>query len=107
MLFDLCNLRFVINYTWCQKSYQIAPPAPFNFSRTDEWPRWIRRFERFRQASGLVEKSEENQVNTLIYTMGDAADDIFQAFMLQDEDKKKYEVVKEKFEKHYIRMHQV
>ena len=56
---------------------------------------------------GLVEKSEENQVNTLIYTMGDTADDIFQAFMLQDEDKKKYEVVKEKFEKHYIRTRQV
>ena len=94
-------------------SYQIAPPAPFNFSRTDEWPRWIRRFERFRQASGLVEKSEENQVNTLIY----AADDIFQAFMLHDEDKKKYEVVKyevrkirETFheeKKHYIRTRHV
>ena len=65
-------------------SYQTAPPESFNFSRTDEWPRWIRRFERFRQATGLV--------NTLIYTMGDAADNIF---MLEDEDRKKYEVVKE------------
>ena len=80
-------------------SYQIVPPEPFNFGRTDKWPRWIRRFERFCQASGLVVKSKENQVNTLIYTMGDAADDISQAFMLQDEDRKKYKVVKETFEK--------
>lgn len=35
--------------------------------------------------------------------MGNAANDIFQAFMLQDEDKKKYEVVKEKFEKHFMK----
>ena len=35
--------------------------------------------------------------------MGDTADDIFQAFTLHDEDKKKYEVVKEKFEKHFMK----
>jgi len=27
----------------------------------EEWPKWLRRFERFRQASGLKEKSEEAQ----------------------------------------------
>ena len=42
-------------------------------------------------------------MNTLIYTMGDAADNIFQAFMLQDENRKKYEVTKEKFEKHFMK----
>ena len=71
-------------------SYQIAPPEPFNFSRTDEYPRLIRRFEQFRQASGLVEKIKKNQVNMLIYAMGAAADNIFQAFMLEDEDRKKW-----------------
>ena len=35
--------------------------------------------------------------------MGDAADDIFQAFMIQDEDRKKYEVVKKKFKKHFMK----
>ena len=84
-------------------SYQITAPEPFNFTHTEEWPRWIRRFERFRQASGLVEKSEENQVNTLIYSMGDNADDIFQAFKLSVEDMKKYDTVKGKFDNYFIK----
>ena len=93
---------FVINYTWCQKCQHdfLIPDCPFNFSRTDDRTRWIRRFERFRQASGLVEKSEENEVNTLIYMMWDVADDIFQAFKTRQ---KKYNVVKEKFEKQFMK----
>ena len=31
---------------------------------------------RFCQASGLATKTEENQVNTLVYSMGEKADDI-------------------------------
>ena len=33
---------------------QLQPPAPFNFKAPDEWPRWRRRFEQFRIASGLI-----------------------------------------------------
>ena len=36
--------------------------------------KWIRRFKRFCEASELATKSEECQVNTLIYTMRDKAD---------------------------------
>lgn len=57
-------------------SYQVAPPQPFNF-KAEEWPKWIQRFERFRKATGLDDKTGENQVNTLIYSMGEQADDIF------------------------------
>jgi hypothetical protein len=57
-------------------SYQVVSPDSFTFHQPEEWPRRIRRFERFRSASGLDEKSEETQVNTLVYTMGDEADDI-------------------------------
>ena len=57
-------------------AYQIAPPAPMDFAKSEEWPKWIRRFERFRQASGLSGKPDADQVNTLIYSMGDEADDI-------------------------------
>ena len=42
----------------------------------------IRRFECFRHASGLSAKLEENQVNTLIYSMGNIADKILQSFNL-------------------------
>lgn len=84
-------------------SYQMPPPKSFNFSKPEEWPKWIRRFQRFRQASGLSEKSSENQVNTLVYTMGDVADDILTSFGLSDEDKKKYDTVVERFERHFVK----
>ena len=90
--------------TWCQDDFiPDHRPEPFNFTHTEEWPRWIRRFERFRQASGLVEKSEENLVNTLIYSMGDNADDIFLAFKLSVEDMKKYDMVKGKFDNYFVK----
>ena len=57
-------------------SFQIAPPEQFTFDQPEEWPKWIRRFERFRQASGLSAKEDPQQINTLIYCMGDAADGI-------------------------------
>ena len=54
-------------------TYQVSQPEPFDFVNLEDWPR----FEWFRLASGLAEKSEEAQVNTLIYCMGDKADDSF------------------------------
>jgi len=57
----------------------------------------------FRTASGLAGKSEESQVNTLIYSMGDKADDIFQSFKLSEEDLKKYNTVKQKFDSHFVK----
>ena len=42
-------------------------------------------------------------MNTLIYTMGEKADDIFHSFDLSDEDKKKYKTVKNKFDSHFVR----
>ncbi len=71
-------------------TYQVQPPETFNFSQPEEWAKWIRRFERFKMASGLDVKSEETQVNTLIYSMGDKADDIMRSFDLSEDDKKKY-----------------
>ena len=69
----------------------------------DNWPKWICRFEQFRQASGLQFKSEESQMNTLIYTTGDKADDIFLSFQLSEENQKKYNVVLEKFQGHFVK----
>ena len=48
-------------------TFQISPPEQFNFSQPDELPKWIRRFERFRDASGLSKKDEVHQVNTLLH----------------------------------------
>ena len=88
-------------------SYHVSPPELFDFAKPEEWRKWLRRFERFRQASGLAEKSDEVQVNTLLYRMGDQADDIFRSFTLSDEDAKKYSEVKNKFEGHFVKRRNV
>ena len=41
-------------------------PAPFCFSKPDEWPKWKRRFKQYRMASGLLEKSDEYQASSYI-----------------------------------------
>ena len=88
-------------------SFQVSMPEPFTFSRPEEWVRWIRRFERFRVASGLTQKDGEVQVSTLIYAMGDQADDILRSFTLSDNDRKSYAIVKSKFDNHFIRRRNV
>ena len=67
-------------------TFQVVPPGQFDFRRPNDWPKWIRRFERFRHTWGLTEKDEETQVHTLIYTMGDEADDILSSFELAEAD---------------------
>ena len=39
-----------------------------------------------RKASGLAAKDDETQVNTLIYSMGDKADEILRSFPLSEEN---------------------
>lgn len=46
-------------------NYQVPPPDKFTF-KAENWPRWARRFERFRKATGLDMKDSENQLNTRI-----------------------------------------
>ena len=81
--------------------YQIPAPEQFSF-RPDDWQKWIDRFERFRSASGLKSKEEVEQVNSLVYLMGAQAEEILSSFQLTDENSKKYNVVKEKFETYFI-----
>ena len=84
-------------------TFQVTAPESFYIHYPENWPKWIRRFERFRQASGLASKSEENQVNTLVYSMGDDADDILASFGMTEQEKKVYEMVKGKFESYFIK----
>ena len=58
------------------QSCQVARPDSFVFTKPNEWPKWIRRFERYRLASGLDGKPDAMHVNALVYTMGDEASDI-------------------------------
>ena len=103
--------------TWCQKcdllceslpslemaAFNITSPEPFSFTQPENWENWIRRFDRFRRSSGLAEKSQPDQVNTLIYSMGNQAEDILLSFRLSEEEVKIYSTVVEKFHHYFVR----
>ena len=61
----------------------------------------MRRFERFREASGLSTKLPAEQVNTLVYCMGEEADDILTSLHLTEDENGSYEVVKQKFDTYF------
>ena len=82
-------------------SYRIPATKNFDFAKPEEWPRWIRHFERFRMASDLVSKSEEAQISTLIYSMGDKAEDLLESFNLKEDEANKHKTVKAKFEEYF------
>ncbi len=84
------------------QSFQVAPPDSFVFTKTNEWPKWIRRLERFQLASGLDNKPDAMQVNALVYAMGDEADDIMAGFGLTEEERYVYQSVKNKFDEQFV-----
>ncbi|CAG7723900.1 unnamed protein product [Allacma fusca] len=83
-------------------TFQVPCPENFPFSSPSEWPKWKKRFERFREASGLVSKDEADQVNKLLYLMGEKAEDIFTSFKLDATTQKKYKEVVIKFDDHFV-----
>jgi len=47
-------------------SMNLQPPNPFCFKKTEEWPKWRRRFEQYRVATRLTGREEEQQVSTVL-----------------------------------------
>ena len=73
-------------------SSPLKPPKPVDFATTEAWPRWIKRVERYRVASGLDKKEDLIQVSTLIYAMRQDAEDVLGNFTLSEDKKGKYKV---------------
>ena len=48
------------------------------------WHKWLRHFERYRIASGLQNKSNQEQVGTFLYAMGGYADDIVKTLSINE-----------------------
>ena len=67
---------------------RLQPPEQFDFSKPDNWVKWKRRFEQFREASGLASASEIRQVSTLLYTMGENAKNVLVSTHISEEDRK-------------------
>ena len=70
-LFINRNYRVIVHGVRSDKirtmaSFQLRPPAAFQFSKPAEWKKWKSRFEQFRLASELSEASDERQVSNLL-----------------------------------------
>ena len=74
-------------------SIPLKPPTSFNFRNPDEWQKWRKRFEQFRSASGLSQENEPRQVSTLLYCLGEEAEDVLASANITEDDRKKYESV--------------
>ena len=83
-------------------AFQLQPPNPFDFKRPDEWSKWKRRFEQYFHASGLAaSKDEERQVSTLLYCLGEEADDVLSSTNISTEERAKYGDVMAKFDEYF------
>lgn len=74
-------------------SVRLQPPSSFDFKDPDSWPRWKRRFEQFRLASGLSTEGDPKQVSTLLYCMGEDAEETLSSTNISEENQKKYDAV--------------
>jgi transposase InsO family protein len=77
---------------------RLQPPEPFNFKAPDEWPRWKRRFLQFRDASGFGEEDDRKQVSTLLYCMGESAEDVLASTDISADERKSFDSVIAKFD---------
>lgn len=83
-------------------SFLITPPEPFAFANPNDWPTWKKRFLRYHTASGLSDRPEASQVDTLVYLMGTQAEEVFNTFKLSDDEQKKFDLVLSKFDAYFI-----
>ena len=60
---------------------KITAPEMFDFKKPEEWIHW---FGQYQMAIDLHNKSEEIQVNTLLYAMGDAAINAMTTFIFEN-----------------------
>ena len=77
---------------------RLQAPDSFNFKTPDEWPKWRKRYEQFRIASGLSGDAAAKQVNTLLYCMGDESDAILDSMKVTEDERGDYTVVLRKFD---------
>ena len=72
---------------------KILPPTSFDFNKPETWLEWKKRF-----ASKLNEESQERQVDTLVYVMGQEAKNAFGQLNLTNEERKDYDKVEQGFD---------
>ena len=76
----------------------IKTPDSFDFKNLTTGPNGKKCFEQFRVAAGLNKEEEPRQVSTLLYCLGEEADDVLSSTNVTDEDRKKYATIIVKFD---------
>ena len=79
----------------------LDPPESFDFKSPDVWLKWKRRFKQYRQASGLSEEPAARQVSTLLYCLGEQANDVLTSTGISDAQRKVYNQVIAKFDEFF------
>ena len=74
-------------------SLQLQPPECFNFKLPDEWPKWSKRFEQFWVTSGLSTEDDACQVCTLLYYLGEEAEDMLKSTNITEDEQKVYATI--------------
>ena len=80
---------------------RLAPPDPFDFRNPDDWPRWRRRFQQFREASGLSEESASKQISTFLYCLGEEAENVLASTNATAEDRSDFGRTITKFDDYF------
>lgn len=79
----------------------LQPPDTFNFSKPGEWGKWKSHFQQYRIASGLSEKTQQQQVSTLLYCLGEGSEDVLETTGATEADKGEYNCIIHKFDEHF------
>ena len=80
---------------------RLEPPAPFPFKVPDQWQWWKKRFDQYRLSSGLSGESDERHISTLLYCMGEDAEETLTSTNITEEDRKEYARVVRKFDEFF------
>lgn len=64
----------------------IQTPSAFDCQKPEQWPGWFKRFERFMNAADLNAQPDQKKIDTLLYVMGEKAEDLLTSFHLSAHD---------------------
>lgn len=83
----------------------VKPPKNFSIQNEDasnSWKQWLQQFEWYEIASELEKKSNKIQCATFMVSLGPEGIPIYNNFEINDEDKDKLTVLKQKFSDFFV-----
>ncbi|KAH0820932.1 hypothetical protein GEV33_001859 [Tenebrio molitor] len=77
-------------------------PLQINGNTTDNWKRWIQKFDIYATATELISKPENIHCAQLFYHLGEDCIEVYNSFEFKDGEKDKYNILKKKFEDYFV-----